>query len=75
MGLTLAILFCIALIYTLAVWFGIEGISKLSTVCAGMFAGLLLYVLLFGGEGRYILKRAFNLWVTWGSTFSPWPPT
>lgn len=60
MGLTLAILFCIALIYTLAVWFGIEGISKLSTVCAGLFAGLLLYVLLFGGEGRYILETGIQ---------------
>lgn len=55
-GLTLAILFFIAILYTLAVWFGVEGISKLSAVCAAMFGALLLFVLLAGGEARYILE-------------------
>ncbi|NMB01986.1 MAG: BCCT family transporter [Firmicutes bacterium] len=60
LGLTLAILFLITLIYTLAVWFGIEGISKLATVCATMFGALLLYVLLAGGETRYIVETGIQ---------------
>lgn len=36
------------------VWGG--GISKLSAVCAAMFGALLLFVLLAGGEARYILE-------------------
>ena len=59
-GLTLAILFFIVLIYTAAVWFGFEGMSKLAAVCAGMFASLLLYVLCFGGETRYILETGIQ---------------
>lgn len=60
LGLTLAMLFLITLLYTLAVWFGVEGISKLATVCATMFGVLLLYVFIAGGESRYILETGIQ---------------
>lgn len=58
--LTILILLTIALIYTIAICFGINGISKLATYCTYLFFALLLYVLIGGGETGYILETGFS---------------
>jgi BCCT family betaine/carnitine transporter len=57
---TIILLIVIALVYTVAVLTGMKGVSKLSDICIYMFAALLLYFLLFGGETRYILETGIS---------------
>lgn len=59
-GLTIGILILIAVVYTAAVLFGMKGISKLAKWCMYTFFAFLAYVLLFGGEARYILETGFQ---------------
>lgn len=59
-GLTITILIFIAAIYTLAVLFGMKGISKLAKWCIYFFFAFLLYVLFAGGEARFILETGFQ---------------
>ncbi|MDO5425448.1 MAG: BCCT family transporter [Eubacteriales bacterium] len=59
-GLTIGILLVIAAVYTLTVWFGMKGISKLAAGCSYLFFALLAYVLLAGGETTYILETGFS---------------
>lgn len=59
-GLTILILLVIAGVYTLTVWFGMKGVSKLANCCSYLFFALLLYVLIFGGETTYILETGFS---------------
>lgn len=59
-GLTIIILLLIALVYTLTVWFGMKGISKLASICSYLFFALLLYFLILGGEATYILETGFS---------------
>lgn len=59
-GLTIVILLLIAAVYTLTVWFGMRGISKLASYCAYLFFVLLLYVFLAGGEAGYVLETGFS---------------
>lgn len=58
--LTIIILIFIAVIYTLAVWFGMKGISKMAKWCIYAFFMFLGYVLFLGGETRYILETGFQ---------------
>lgn len=58
--LTIFILVIIAVIYTLAVWFGMKGISKMAKWCMYSFFLFLGYVLFLGGETRYILETGFQ---------------
>ncbi|MGO5051986.1 BCCT family transporter [Lachnospiraceae bacterium LCP25S3_G4] len=58
--LTIIILLLIAVIYTLTVWFGMKGISKLATICTYLFFTLLLYVFIGGGESVYILETGIS---------------
>ena len=58
--MTVAVLFLIAFVYTMTVWFGMRGVSKLAAYCAYLFFLLLSYVLLGGGEARYILETGFS---------------
>ena len=58
--LTILILVVIAFMYTLAVWFGMEGISKMAKWCMYFFFAFLGYVLFLGGEMRYILETGFQ---------------
>ncbi len=60
LALTICILLFIAAVYTLAVIFGIKGISKLASVCTYLFFGLLLYFLIGGGQFFYILETGFS---------------
>lgn len=59
-GLTIMLLLLICAIYTLAVWFGLDGISRLASLCAYLFFALLFYFLFLGGETRYILETGFQ---------------
>ena len=58
--LTIMILLLIATVYTLTVWFGMKGVSKLATMCTYLFFALLIYFLVGGGEMRYILETGFS---------------
>lgn len=58
--LTIFILVIIAVIYTLAVWFGMKGISKMAKWCMYSFFLFLAYILFLGGETRYILETGFQ---------------
>jgi len=58
--LTILLLVIIAVIYTLAVWFGMKGISKMAKWCIYFFFAFLAYVLFLGGETRYILETGFQ---------------
>jgi BCCT family betaine/carnitine transporter len=59
-GLTICILLLIAVVYTLAVWFGIKGISKLASICTYLFFALLFYFLFLGGQFTYILETGIT---------------
>lgn len=39
---------------------GFKGISRLANMCIYMFFGLIAFVLLFGGETRYIIETGFS---------------
>ena len=58
--LTIVILLLIAAVYTLTVWFGMKGISKLAGACTYLFFALLIYFLVGGRETGYILETGFS---------------
>lgn len=57
---TIGILVVTCIVYTYALVHGMKGISRLSASCIYLFFALLAYVLLFGGETRYILETGFS---------------
>lgn len=57
---TIVILLVTCFIYTYSLLHGFRGISLLAKVCIYMFFGLLAFVLLFGGETRYIIETGFS---------------
>lgn len=59
-GLVVMILILIAVVYTFAVLFGIQGISKLASFCVYLFFALLVYVLVCGGQCVYILETGVS---------------
>jgi len=59
-SLTIGILLLIAILYTIVVWFGLKGVSKMASYCTYIFFILLLYFLLAGGETRYIVETGFS---------------
>lgn len=52
---TIIILLVTCFIYTYSLLKGFKGISWLANACIYMFFGLLAYVLVFGGQARYII--------------------
>ncbi len=58
--ITILILIFTCIVYTYSVMRGMQGISFLAKTCTFLFYGILLYVLLFGGECRYILETGFS---------------
>lgn len=58
--ITILILILTCTVYTYSVMRGMQGISFLAKTCTFLFYGILLYVLLFGGECRYILETGFS---------------
>ena len=59
-ALSIMVLMVIAILYTLAVWFGMKGISKMAKWCMYFFLAFLGYVFLLGGEARYIMETGFQ---------------
>ncbi|MBQ3393143.1 MAG: BCCT family transporter [Lachnospiraceae bacterium] len=57
---TIGILVVTCIVYTTAVMKGIKGVSWLANACMYLFGALLVYVLLFGGEARYIIETGFS---------------
>lgn len=58
--LTIGILAMVCATYTTSVMHGIKGVAKLSNVCMVIFGALLLYVLILGGQTRYILETGLT---------------
>ena len=59
-ALTIGILLVTCIVYTYSLLHGFRGISFLANSCIYMFFVILLYVLLFGGETRYIIETGFS---------------
>ena len=57
---TIAILVVICLVYTFTVYFGMKGVARLAASCTYLFFGLLLYVLIGGGQPRYIIETGIT---------------
>ena len=53
--LSIIVLVFVAVVFTLAVWFGMKGISKLSNICIGLFFGLMA-IFLVCGPAKYIIE-------------------
>ena len=58
--LTIAILVIICITHTVTVIFGMKGVAKLAASCTYLFFGLLLYVLIGGGQARYIIETGLT---------------
>lgn len=58
--LTISILAVICLVYTLAVYFGMKGVSRLASSCVYLFFLLLAYVLFSGGQARYTIETGLS---------------
>ena len=59
-AVTIIILLVTCGVYTYAVLYGFKGISFLAKLCIYLFFGLLLIVLLIGGQGRFIIENGFQ---------------
>lgn len=59
-AVTIIILLITCAVYTYAVLHGFKGISFLAKLCIYLFFGLLIIVLLFGGQGRFIIENGFQ---------------
>jgi len=57
---TIVILIITCVIYTYSLLHGIKGISHLANACMYLFFGFLIYVLVFGGESKYILETGLE---------------
>ena len=57
---TIIILLITCAVYTYAVLHGFKGISFLAKLCIYLFFGLLLIVLVIGGQGRFIIENGFQ---------------
>lgn len=58
--ITIIILLITCVVYTYSLLHGFKGISILAKVCIYMFFGLIAFVLIFGGEARYIIETGFE---------------
>lgn len=59
-AVTIIILLITCAVYTYAVLHGFKGISILAKLCIYLFFGLLIVVLLIGGQGRFIIENGFQ---------------
>lgn len=58
--ITIIILMITCFVYTYSLLHGFKGISILANTCIYLFWGLLVFVLLFGGETRYIIETGVD---------------
>jgi Choline-glycine betaine transporter len=56
-AVTIIILLITCAVYTYAVLHGFKGISFLAKLCIYLFLGLLIIVMLIGGQGRFIIEN------------------
>lgn len=59
-AVTVVILLVTCFIYTYSLLHGVKGIAILAKSCIYLFFGLLIFVLLFGGEAKYIIETGFS---------------
>lgn len=59
-AVTIIILLITCAVYTYAVLYGFKGISLLAKLCIYLFFGLLIVVLLIGGQGRFIIENGIQ---------------
>ena len=59
-AVNIVILLLTCAVYTYSLLHGFKGIGILAKVCIYLFFGLLAFVLLFGGETRYIIETGFT---------------
>lgn len=59
-AVTIVILVLTCIVYTYSLLHGFKGISLLAKACIYLFFGLLAFVLLFGGEARYIIETGLS---------------
>ncbi len=57
---TIIILLITCAVYTYAVMHGFKGIGFLAKLCIYLFFGLLILVLVIGGQGRFIIENGFQ---------------
>ncbi|HAE17079.1 MAG TPA: carnitine transporter, partial [Erysipelotrichaceae bacterium] len=57
---TIMILLVTCIVYTIAVLRGIKGVSWLANACMYLFGALLAYVLICGGQARYIIETGVS---------------
>lgn len=58
--ITIIILVATCIVYTYSLLHGFKGISLLANICIYMFFGLIAYVILIGGETRYIIETGVS---------------
>lgn len=58
--ITIIILVVTCIVYTYSLLHGFKGISLLANICIYMFFGLIAYVVLLGGETRYIIETGVS---------------
>lgn len=58
--ITIIILIVTCIIYTYSLLHGFKGINILAKGCIYLFFGLLVYVLIFGGQARFIIEEGFS---------------
>ncbi len=71
--LTIGLLAIIGITYTIAVYFGMKGVSKLASSCTYLFFALLLYVLIGGGKARYTIETGITAIGNLTQNFSRYP--
>lgn len=59
-AVTIIILLITCAVYTYAVLHGFKGIGFLAKLCIYLFFGLLIIILLVGGQGRFIIENGFQ---------------
>ena len=59
-AVTIAILLITCCVYTYAVLHGFKGISFLAKLCIYLFFGLLIIVMVFGGQGRFVIENGLQ---------------
>lgn len=59
-AVTIIILLITCLVYTYAVLHGFKGIRFLAKLCIYLFFGLLIIVLIVGGQGRFIIENGIS---------------
>ena len=59
-AINIVILIITCIVYTYSLLHGFKGISRLANLCIYFFFGLLAFVLLFGGQARYIIETGIN---------------